>query len=73
MDKAVDPIDLTLPGAEAVVFAARHAAHLVQEQGWSSYLRHRYRSACGFRGNRAIFKEFSLSGMLNDSIGLKNE
>lgn len=72
-NKALDPIDIALLGANAVVFAAQHAAHQVKELGFGCGLLHRLRLAVGIHANRVFPTAFSVPSTLNGLIGLKDD
>jgi hypothetical protein len=72
-DKPLDPIDVALLGAQAVMPAAQYLAHMVQQPGLGRRLRRRIRSIHAVHANHGFVWAFSVPKPINGLIGLKDD
>src|SRR6266481_6332278 len=72
-DKTPDPIDVALLGTNAVVLAAQHAAHLIQEPRLDRGLERQVRLFCVTHANRGFVGAFSVPSLHNGLIPLKDD
>jgi len=72
-NESPDPVHVTLFSAYAVMLAAQHIAHLVQEPRLGGGLRRRKRPIWSLHANRDFARAVSVPCPNNELIGLKND